>query len=902
MDFPAARRKMNTYGKGARKIFVHDLFDAGALPSHDVKRSTTDLSAPTLPEQTIDTSSGGQTECAVGKAKESISNDQTETSKTTSSSVNSSPPLSPKEMSKLSMFDIQSSEDETSRIKARPPSKKRKVIPNELKTKNGPRPGRFDVESTLQKALKGQPTMTKTSRHLGGSKEMQRASSKTSSAMQATGSTKSNKRTRRLKLAPEAPTEREGTRMLRRPDRSARGKMSRPRIQRVSSGSSAQLSDDSIPSRLSRQSTPKRKRDVSDDGVVNSPSPSELQMKSLRLTPEIHSPNFKISTSDEEMTEPKPPVQGPRRGRTRLIDRLDAPRAQSMDKATAGPPLFSEEMSKPSLSQPVSGTASPRNVHVDFSSGTSNADNQPPGGPVVGPPPRQRATYARQRSHLSDMVDSLDSHSSSQPTFSQQGSFTSLASHMELDMEDGDEAEGFSQIKSIHELRRGGAIRKFDLDLHTILEDIESESKSLRIQGLLQLITKLKDLTFLRHFQDSGNFQRLTECVKEGTDGITATLIALVFLDMISAGHSSPKALSQILRALYRTPAQLISERRSLSNLAKYRTQNISKILVRDITGFEEQRSKDTKQSGLFVGLIVLRSIEGTLRNLIHLKEEFPRLPPLLLDEILSTFMETPGDVVEDGRRENHVERVQLLLSLLEIACANHQLAWDDLSTFRVPELGDSVAGVMLSARHDQPQIEHSCLRLIVSLSNNEPNICEALTDGRLITTVFQVIDDHFLRLAGLAAREQEFDHAQLESVILAVGCLLNLAECADAAREKMLELVPGGKSLVDRLVAIFNSHVDQTSEALTIDQTQILVAFGYISALLCTLCLNLRACQRISQSINGEGLSQLFEAADIFVDHLQTVETALGDDGGPSSGFTARFSAVLATIKLQVA
>lgn len=90
--------------------------------------------------------------------------------------------------------------------------------------------------------------------------------------------------------------------------------------------------------------------------------------------------------------------------------------------------------------------------------------------------------------------------------------------------------------------------------------------------------------------------------------------------------------------------------------------------------------------------------------------------------------------------------------------------------------------------------------------------------------------------------------------------------------------------------------------QAMTIDQTQILVAFGYISALLCTVCLNPTACQRISQSTKGRGLSQLFGAADTFLNHLQTVEATLEDDGGSSTSFTARFSSVLETVKQQSA
>lgn len=83
-------------------------------------------------------------------------------------------------------------------------------------------------------------------------------------------------------------------------------------------------------------------------------------------------------------------------------------------------------------------------------------------------------------------------------------------------------------------------------------------------------------------------------------------------------------------------------------------------------------------------------------------------------------------------------------------------------------------------------------------------------------------------------------------------------------------------------------------------DQTQILVAFGYISALLCTLCMNPDARRRISKYIKGEGLTQLFVAADTFLRHLKTVEEDIGDEEVSSTSFSARFTTVLETVKEQ--
>jgi hypothetical protein len=289
-------------------------------------------------------------------------------------------------------------------------------------------------------------------------------------------------------------------------------------------------------------------------------------------------------------------------------------------------------------------------------------------------------------------------------------------------------------------------------------------------------------------------------------------MVMMILQSIISAQQASPRILSQILNTLYRVPSTLISETRTLSKVAQDRSQNLSKLLIRDIKDLDEQRSKRNGEAISPASQLVLTSIDGALRGLINLKEPVAKMPRRLLGEVLSAFTRTQDDTLE-GSEMDRLERMQLLLSILEIACANSELTSSSLSTSRITTLGETVAGVMTIARKARPPLEHSCLRLIVSLSNNEPKVCEAFTEGSLIATVFQVVDDHFLTLAALAAKEQEFDHAQLESVILAVGCLLNLAECAEVAREKMLAVVPGEKSLIHRLVAIFNSHVDQTSE-----------------------------------------------------------------------------------------
>ncbi|KIW10278.1 hypothetical protein PV08_11240 [Exophiala spinifera] len=865
-----ARRKVNTYGKGTKRIAVHDLFDVGTFPSVEGAKSSPGPLALLGRSGVNNSSARSGSEDLNLAARRVPSGRPSEPLRSVSPSTTMSVESSPSEATHRSMFDVHSSDEESPNFQSTQPLKKRKMTP----IVSIPKTHVPSMTVGKQKSMNGGKSQraVQSASRVGAEAEVksikQGSTRKASKGAQA----RMGESTESFKDGVDTPNRLEQQRGA------PRSKAPPKPLRVIKKQSPALLSDTS-----DHNDSPKRKRGFLEDEAKDSPSPPALQMKSLRLASDINSLELDLSSSssDEEMTAAQPVVQSSQTGRKRLVDKLDAPRSQSIDRQTI----------KPSLGRSSGESRYQHKIEVEI--------QRPPVTANALPPPRQRATYARQRSHLSDMIDSLDTHSgitsqnSSQQSFSQPASF-GLASQMELEMEDSDEADAFTQIKSIHELRRGAAINKFDQDIESILDDLESHSKSLRITALLLLINKMRELNFLRHFQESGNFYRFTESSRDDADLITATLMVLVFNHVIETKQSPPKNQLQILSALYRLPPNLSLTRQSLSSLAKDRKENLNKLTVKDIMNFDQEQLKHSPKQQSLISLLYLGTINETLRALINSGEQIPDFPGPLLDAILVNFTREQKHLLEEDNRENRFEGIQTLLSLLEIASANCEMAPSKLATSSIIEVGRSISNVMQIARQARPEIEHSCLRLIVGLSNNEPSVCEALTEGKLIATVFRVIDDRFLQLAGLASREQAFDGSRLESVILAVGCLLNIAECADAARRKMLEADASGKSLVDKLVNIFNSHVDQTSEALTIDQTQVLVAFGYISALLCTLCLNVDARRQISESIRGEELSKLFEAAGIFLQHLRTVEEALGGAEGASSGFTARFTMVL--------
>lgn len=799
MDFQPARRKGSTYGKGTRKVLVHDIFDIGSLSSHASlsSQSTQSTVASQLPSSkdrprsvvAIEQNAWTDPHAADGVV-ESMAMRQNTPSSTTGSS-----PSSPLNTPALDMFDIQSSDEDLALKPKGPLNKRRKVMPAQSRIEPV-RPNMDLARSGAQLSRQSDRALNMTSKSSG---------SKASQSGVTKSTIKPVKRQQPLPgiyLPSQKPI---------------------PRELRVSSGSSAQLSDTSASSpRVSRQTTPKRRLQLSDDGPANGPSPSDLQMTSLRLSPERGAPQVNHLSEDMEMSDSSSAHPTLRKGRKRLIDRLDAPRPRTPEKSSSAVGATGLEPAGFSLSQPVSGYTSPSRLSRNTSGFDIHSTEKPAmEDSKTAPPTRVARTYAKQRSHLSDMVDGLEPNSqhSSQQSYSQTTSFTSLTSQMDLGLEDdeSDEASTFRQPKSIHELRRAGAITKFENELSTLLDEIESGLKSPRIRGLIQLLEKLDNMTFVRHFQDSGGFTRFTNCADPSLDEVSATLMIVVFQRMTSATHVSPNTSSQMLDALYRLPSRLAATNRPLSKVAKDRRQNLPKLLLTELTEYEAARAAQAEHLPSPVSLIFFTALESTLHMLVKHGERFQPLPPSLLEDLLLALITIQDTLDQGNEREDNIRSLSILLSTLEIASFNHELVTSIERSTHFSALRESLAGLMEWTRQMQhSQLEQACLKFMVSLSNNQPNICREFAKGQLISTVYSVIDDHFCRVAASAVQAQELDSDKLDAAVLALGCLLNFADCADAAREKMLETVQSGRSLVDGLVDIFNSYFDLTSEVCT--------------------------------------------------------------------------------------
>lgn len=504
----------------------------------------------------------------------------------------------------------------------------------------------------------------------------------------------------------------------------------------------------------------------------------------------------------------------PRKPRRRLVDRLDPPRPENHASVCLSTPP--ESSGRIDNTQTTDGSSPPR-IPPPEAKALPSPKQSSGEGETRPKPPRVRSTYARQRSHLSDLAEGFDggdganSQHSSRLDLSQPVSFTSMASQMDFpqdDMDDGD----LPLQKSIHELRRGGAISRFDNDLADLLDDISSSSKALRLTALMRLIRNLADLAFLHQFQEAGNMIRMAKIAGPELDEVTAVLLVIMFKAVTCTHQVSMATATCVLQALYRLPSQLASTDRTLARLARDRGQNLSKLLFKDIQDFEEERSVAQANPPPTVGNLFLTTLEVNLRRLKN-REQVPSLPEPLVREIVSV-LSMNWEVVHKGMpKEDIVENMRLCLSILEAAGLSDEIPWSTTTPPWLTVLREILASMVKWADDNNPEIQQVCLKFVINLSNDRPRVCSILSAGDLIGNIYTIIENHFLRIAVSQASKAEQDSQKLDTVILALGSMLNMTACSDECRTRMVEIIQNGRSLVEAMVEVFNSYFDQASE-----------------------------------------------------------------------------------------
>jgi Wings apart-like protein regulation of heterochromatin len=691
-------------------------------------------------------------------------------------------------------------------------------------------------------------------------------------------------------------------------------------------------------SRVALCNTPKQTRLLSNllDSTGLTDSPSKLFLTSLRLTNGDDSGPRSVGSALEPLPRIDKNAKSVPKPKARLIDAMVSPRKRLPASLPDTVRSFTEEDDVGTDGQPCTAVHSQQMNHstkmddVDRSKSSTSLSTSG----------RPRVTYSRERSHLADMLTEDLLEPASQPSsqeaclFGSQNaaiynSFKSIRSHQDSEEEQEQEVPG---IRSIHELRHSGGTARSRVDLETILEDIEAtgpSSRSRGLHGLCQLVERLGDPEVGRHIADQSLDQRLSQCLHLDGDIVGQTLMIMVMSRLIVGVQLPIASLKRVFDALARsgTNMLLLQESRNLASIVRDRKQNLSKVSCREITALIGPfRSSAVwphdRPTVLTPRLTLIRSMDIVLRQARQLGDFSMVLPSSIFSRLLQLLLHIAPDQLaqlSNGKDNEFALVMDSTVSIIESLTISK--SWAENGCLEVAKklsgLGPLLDRLAVSSADSSDRTYHLILRLILNITNNDSDLCDAFSVPALVDAIFGLVSRDFLQTSMLT--KAGLQESTLEGVILALGALSNLAEHSSSFRRAMLHNSLSGKSMVDWITLYFRDQVEVASEvrslhftgysfwtdaaqASSVEQTVSLVAFGYLSVLLCNLCLDRQIRNRVRGLLQGGTLQTLLLFVQEFLGHFRRAEELDSKQGDEEttmrSGFVGRFEGVLDTLR----
>jgi len=438
-----------------------------------------------------------------------------------------------------------------------------------------------------------------------------------------------------------------------------------------------------------------------------------------------------------------------------------------------------------------------------------------------------RITYSRQRSMLAEPEDillSLDSNSSqyleetTERRRKRRGSMPPLSQLCSLEedehMEDKQPGNG---IRTVHELRQAGANKRFMDEIEDLVERIGVPSKqpSMRRSGLMELLSKMHDKSFLRNLVISGMDQRLLLNLGDESDVIAGFLVASVLIFLLHSG-TSPVATVQLLnQGFTKFISRLLKINDSIISVARQRKTNMSKAAQAMLTEehnklLEVQLWGEIQPKLLSPQTVALACLELVVRQ----NRENAATQSMISTEITSDlFM-----ILEPYSRDGSWQQIEtykpadlhLTLSLLEYHSLSFVSGSEDskLRDEYISIIRIITNGLLKTGLDEFMSSRIQFLRLALNITNNNSHASDVLATPIFMRDIFSAIITAFNLTSTLLPEEERL--VSVDCLILMLGVMINLVEWS--IRDNAHVFILDDSSLGDAL-QIFSENVGKASD-----------------------------------------------------------------------------------------
>ncbi|KAJ5373584.1 Wings apart-like protein [Penicillium concentricum] len=591
-------------------------------------------------------------------------------------------------------------------------------------------------------------------------------------------------------------------------------------------------------------------------------------------------------------------------GRKRLIDSLGI-----TENPIETSPAVETSTESPSGSQPSPNPISPDRASPSAVN-ESPAENHIQGSPASVPSHLRgsRVTYARQRSFLDDMITSEDLSTDNAPSGPK---YRSQSVQRQLNYEatstarlivPNEDINEDGSVRSIHELRQAGGNARYRGAVESIFEDIEDPQNSLTGQcnAFLQLCGKLLDTGLKRRFVECNFDKRLVDCLSMDLQVVPTILAFCAYALGSSDGHMSYVLATSAWPKLLDASPALLSMQDDILVAVKAQARlspPLQKTLQNTIPQIAAMLFPDTALSKLSTCTLALYCLKSTISTM-QTKGESPSLSTSLLKPLVQALVSESQRCV--SLKKISPESSQILCMGFSILEASTALAesftkehWDILDPL------SELHSLLCLEPGTVSQIQPLYIRLILNITNSNPLLCDRFANPEMVGGLVHIVSANFGDLTEDALGQA---NNSLDSVILALGALINLTEQSEASRSIFLHSAGSSRPFLDQLLHLFMTHVESISTAHSVLEVHHNVALGYLAVLLLTLSLDPETRSKIKSSLAPHGLTTVISTVDEFLQYHQKIEQEISTfptQGQPASGFLSRLQELITRIRL---
>ncbi|CAK7222405.1 hypothetical protein SBRCBS47491_004855 [Sporothrix bragantina] len=485
-------------------------------------------------------------------------------------------------------------------------------------------------------------------------------------------------------------------------------------------------------------------------------------------------------------------------------------------------------------------------------------------------------------------------------------------------------------IQSIHELRQAGANSRFADELVDIMDRVGAPSSgkpsSSRRSALLEMVQKLQEKSFLRHFRDQGAEMQLFRSVGKETDVVAGYAIVCIVITLLASGSTSNRLLREFRQ--HKIKDLFLSQLSVDTDIVVYsrdRKANVSNHMRQQLGTLKETMKKlpaiwkpatappsdlSPRTASLKALHMFAQQLQSASGGISGLDEDDGALNAALTKELFAVISSAlPSAYDDDGSTppppllssglSSDAESVDLYLALSLLEMHSVSAMQSDISAEWTRHYLPIIANALEESleRHQRNSLRLNDLELLVlklalNTANNNPDAARYYVDKGLLRKLAELSAGALVGVVRSAKTGEEFASDALNELLLMLGVMINFSENDAAAGETLAQ--GGGLAVFDRLGKAFLDGTAIASEADSEEKSQLNVAFAYLSILLGYLCLHdpiYQAFRRLSPSGSLKPLLESIRQFIILHDQIGKAENS--EHGAEASHFTARLRAL---------